>query len=311
LTLTTRQIEDIQALLRARSLAGVPLSRFTSFRIGGPADLAVEPQDVPELASLLRYLQTESIPSIVLGAGTNVLFHDAGFRGVVVRTDSISGFEIREEGSDHAIITVAAGVPLPMVVTKTCALGWTGLEPLWGIPGLFGGAVVTNAGAEDACTGDFLIGLRLLTDEGEEVVLDRDQLEYSYRSMKLPPKSVVVEGTLRLPRGDRQSIDGDLLEARLRRRLQPSDKPSAGCVFKNPSPENPAGAIIDRLGFKGMTLGGAQVSELHANFIINRGQATAADVLGLIQRIRDRVKAEENIDLELEIRVIGEEAAND
>jgi UDP-N-acetylmuramate dehydrogenase len=310
-TLTTRQIQDIQDLLRARSLAGVPLSRFTSFKIGGPADLVAEPRDVPELASLVRYLQSERIPHIVLGAGTNVLFHDAGFRGVVVRTASISGFEIRENGSDHAIITVAAGVPLSTVVAKACALGWTGLESLWGIPGQFGGAVVTNAGAEDACIGLFLERLRLLTAAGEEVVLGRDQLEYSYRFMKIPQKSVVVEGTLRLQRGDRQSIDGDLMEARLRRRLQPSDKPSAGCVFKNPSPENPAGAIIDKLGFKGMTLGGAQVSEMHANFIINRGQATAADVLALIRRIRDRVKAEENIDLELEICVIGEEAAND
>jgi UDP-N-acetylmuramate dehydrogenase len=310
-TLTTRHIQDIQSLLQERSLVGALLSRFTSFRIGGPADLVAEPQDAQELASLLRYLKAESIPHIVLGAGTNLLFHDAGFRGVVVRTGSISGFEIRENGSDHAIITVAAGVPLPMVITKTCALGWTGLEALWGIPGLFGGAVVTNAGAADTCTGDFLVQLRLLTAEGEEVVLDRDQLEYSYRSMKIPQRSVVVEGTLRLPRGDRHSIDGDLLEARLRRRLQPSDKPSAGCVFKNPSSENPAGAIIDRLGFKGVTVGGAQVSELHANFIINRGQATAADVQALIRRIRDRVKAEENIDLELEIRVVEEEAAND
>ncbi|MGO9568426.1 MAG: UDP-N-acetylmuramate dehydrogenase [Desulfomonilaceae bacterium] len=311
MTLTPRQIQDIQDLLRTRSLAGVSLSRFTSFRIGGPADLVAEPQDVQELACLLRYLQMERIPRIVLGAGTNVLFHDAGFRGVVVRTASMGGFEIRENGSDHAMITVATGVPLPMVVTKACALGWTGLESLWGIPGLFGGAVVTNAGAEDACIGLFLVRLRLLTDAGDEVVLDRDKLDYSYRSMKIPQKSVVVEGTLRLQRGDRQSIDEDLLEARLRRRLQPSDKPSAGCVFKNPSPENPAGAIIERLGFKGITVGGAQVSEMHANFIINRGQATAEDVLELILRIRERVKSEENIDLELEICVIGEEAAND
>lgn len=150
-----------------------------------------------------------------------------------------------------------------------------------------------------------------MTESGDEVFLDRDQLDYSYRSMKIPQRSAVVEGTLRLQRGDRRSIDGDLVEARLLRRRQPSDKPSAGCVFKNPSPENPAGAIIERLGFKGLTIGGAQVSEMHANFIINLGQATAEDVLELIRKIHERVKSEENIDLELEICVIGAEAAND
>jgi len=129
--------------------------------------------------------------------------------------------------------------------------------------------------------------------------------------MKIPRRSVVVEGTLRLQKRDRESIDADLVEARLLRRQQPSDKPSAGCVFKNPSPQNPAGAIIDRLGFKGMTVGGAQVSEVHANFIINLGQATADDVLKLIRRIQEQVKSEENIDLELEICVMGEDAAND
>lgn len=310
MTMTPHQIRDIGDLLHGRILTGVPLSRFTSFRIGGPADLVAEPQDVRQLAALLNYLRAERIPRIVLGAGTNLLFHDAGFRGVVVRTASISAFDIPQSGSDQALITVAAGVPLPVVVTKACALGWTGLEPLWGIPGSFGGAVVTNAGAKDACIGLFLDGIRLLTEAGEEVFLDRDQLDYSYRSMKIPQGSAVVEGTLRLQRGDRKSIDGDLVEARLLRRRQPSDKPSAGCVFKNPSPENPAGALIERLGFKGFTIGGAQVSEMHANFIINLGQATAKDVLDLIRKIRERVKSEENIDLELEICVMGQEAAN-
>jgi UDP-N-acetylmuramate dehydrogenase len=309
-TLTSRQIREIQDLLQGRIHTDVLLSRFTSFRIGGPADLMVEPHDVRELATLVQYLRTERISRVILGAGTNVLFHDSGFRGVVIRTASISGFEIRENGSDHAMITVAAGVPLPVVVTKACSLGWTGLEPLWGIPGLFGGAVVTNAGAKHASIGFFLERLSLLTGAGDDIALGRDQLDYSYRSMKIPEESVVVEGTLRLQRGDLQTIDRELEEARLRRRLQPSDKPSAGCVFKNPSPENPAGAIIDRLGFKGLTVGGARVSEMHANFIINQGNAAAEDVLELIRRIRERVKSEENLDLELEIRVIGEEAAN-
>jgi len=155
-TLSPSHIQHIHELLHGRILTGAPLRRFTSFRIGGPADLVAEPQNVQELAALLQYLQAERIPRIVLGAGTNVLFHDSGFRGVVIRTTSLGGLEIRECGSDHALITVAAGVPLPVVVTKACTLGWTGLEPLWGIPGLFGGAVVTNAGVGVDCIGFFL-----------------------------------------------------------------------------------------------------------------------------------------------------------
>ncbi len=312
MTLTQLQIRDIHNLLSGRILTHEPLSRFTSFRIGGPADLVAEPKNVPELAALLRHLQVERIPGILLGAGTNVLFHEAGFRGVVVRTTSLSGFEIIENGSGHALITLGAGVPLPMVIKRTCEVGWTGLEPLWGIPGSFGGSVITNAGAGGACIGPFLRRLTLLTKEGEEIVLEQHQLDYAYRSMKIPHGSVVVEGELRLARGDRRSIEAGLEKARSSRGgRQPSDKRSAGCVFKNPSPGNPAGALIEKLGFKGMAVGDAQVSEVHANFIINRGQATAEDVLELIRRITVRAKAEENIDLELEICVIGEEEVDD
>ena len=312
MTLTPHQIERIQELLPGRILTGVPLSRFSSLRIGGPADLVAEPEDLGELASLMRYVQAERIPHIILGAGTNVLFLDAGFRGVVVRTASLRGFEIREDGYDHALVKVAAGVPLPTVIKKTCELGWKGLEALWGIPGSFGGAIVTNAGAGDACIGFFLTSLGLLTDEGEEVELGRNQLDYAYRSMKIPRGSVVVAGTLGLRSGDRQSIEANLEKARLSRRgRQPWDSPSAGCVFKNPTHENPAGAIIERLGFKGKAVGDAQVSEIHANFIINRGQASAEDFLEMIRRIKEKVKSEENIDLELEICVIGEEVADE
>ncbi|MGB6065569.1 MAG: UDP-N-acetylmuramate dehydrogenase [Desulfomonilaceae bacterium] len=308
MTLTQSQVRDIHNLSSGRILTCVPLGRFTSFGIGGPADLVVEPQNVRGLAALVRHLQAERIPSIFLGAGTNVLFREAGFRGVVVRTTSLSGFEVIENGSGHDLITIAAGVPLPMVIKRTCELGWTGLEPLWGIPGSFGGAVVTNAGAGDACIGPFLRRLTLLNEAGQEIVLEQHQLDHAYRFMRIPQGSVVVEGALQLSRGDRSSIQAGLDKARSSRHgRQPSDKRSAGCVFKNPSPSNPAGALIERLGFKAMTVGDAQVSEVHANFIINRGQATARDVLELIQRIKARAKAEENIDLELEICIIGEE----
>jgi UDP-N-acetylmuramate dehydrogenase len=241
-----------------------------------------------------------------------VLFQDKGFRGVVVLLTSLDGFSVHENGSDHARITVAAGVPLPLVVSRTARAGWTGIEPLWGIPGSFGGAVVTNAGAGGVSIGETLQQVKLLTLSNEEVTLEKGALRFGYRSMLLPHGAIVLEGTLRLGRADLRSTEAELDKARERRRSsQPWDWPSAGCIFKNPHTDNPAGALIDRLGFKGTQVGDAQVSEVHANFIINRGAATAADVLELIEKIKRRVRAEEGIELELEIRVMGEEGTHD
>jgi len=205
------------------------------------------------------------------------------------------------------MIEVAAGVSLPLVVGKLSGLGWTGLEPLWGIPGSFGGAVITNAGAGGASTADFLVSVKLIDADGKEFALAKADLRYSYRSAEIPAGAVVAAGVIRLHRGDPKQIDARLVQARsLRRNTQPAAQPSAGCVFKNPAAESPAGAMIDRLGLKGASVGGAMVSEIHANFIVNRGNASAADVLRLIDLIRSRAKAEEGVDLELEIRVLGE-----
>lgn len=312
MTLTGRQIDEIRNLMRGRVMTDVALSRFTSFKIGGPADLVVEPEDYTELKKLLLYLDQERINRLVLGAGTNVLFHDKGFRGVVIRTAALDSLEIHENGSDFCKVTMAAGVPLPRAVSKTCRQGLEGLESLWGIPGSFGGAVVTNAGSGEVCVGQLLESVKLVARSGEELVVSGRDLTYGYRSMFLPKGSTVVEGVLRLRRADPDTIAAELERSRARRRgKQPVDQPSAGCVFKNPAPDNPAGAIIDRLGFKGVRVGGAEVSLVHANFIINRGHATAADVLELIERIRSKASEEAHADLELEICVIGEETAHE
>lgn len=312
MSLTPKHIHEINGIVQGRTLRDVPLSRFTSFRIGGPAELVAEPGDVERLAELLRYLTDERIPRIILGAGTNVLFSDGGFAGVVVRMSPIGGLDVHTNGSGHARITVGAGISLPQVVSRSAKLGWTGLEDLWGIPGSFGGAVTTNAGAGAGSIGDKLVEINLLTPRGEELKLRRENLEYGYRFLRLPTGSVVIQGTLELPAGDSDTIQAYLEAARARRKgQQPMDRPSAGCIFKNPSATNPAGAIIDRLGCKGMAVGDAQVSEVHANFIINRGAARAAHVLELIERIRSLVRQKEGVELDLEIRVIGRTAADE
>ncbi len=304
--LTPVQIREISGLVKKPVSVGVPLSRYTSFRIGGPADLVVEPKSSDELRSLLCYVSEGKIPYLVLGAGTNVLFLDEGFRGVVIRMSQMGRFEIQENRKEPAKVTVGAGVPLQFVVGGMARLGWKGTEALCGIPGSFGGAIATNAGASGLWIGQLLSQVKMMSIAGQELILERENLEYCYRHMELPPNNVVLEGTLILNRGDPESIQADLEKARTaRRRTQPIGRLSAGCVFKNPSEDRPAGAIIDRLGFKGETVGDAQVSDLHANFIINRGRATAAQVMELIERIRAKVKDQEGIDLELELRMVG------
>lgn len=308
MSLSPAQIRQIQELVAGRARVAVPLSRYASFRIGGPADLVAEPGDAQELRALLRYVDENKLPYLLLGAGTNVLFHDDGFRGVVIRTCSLGGLNVYENGSDYAQVTVGAGTLLPYVVNQTARLGLEGMAQLWGIPGSFGGAVVTNAGAGGRCMGDLLVQVKLLNLAGTEISLGADKLDYQYRRMRLPQGAAVLEGTVRLRRGNSDMIHNQIEQARTRRRAtQPINRPSAGCVFKNPSSDEPAGMLIDRLGFKGASVGDAQVSELHANFIINRGRATAAQVLELIEQIRSRVKTEEGIELELEVSVIGVE----
>lgn len=306
-----RHIAEIKGLISGRIQRSVLLRKYTSFKIGGPADLLVEPSSVEELNGLLGYVRESDLDFVLLGAGTNVLFDDGGFRGVVIRTSGLAEFKLESNGSDHGRIVAQAGTRLQTVLAKAARRGWTGLEALWGIPGSFGGAVVMNAGAGGVSLGDRLHQVTILTEAGDMVSLGRNDLRYGYRSLHLPPGSVVVEAVVRLDKSDSRSVEQLLEEARSRRRAdQPLGLPSAGCVFKNPSPENPAGAIIDKLGFKGTTVGGAQVSPVHANFIVNIGDAKASDVLALIKKVRERVKATRGLDLELEIRVIGKGRAD-
>jgi len=312
MNLTPIQIQEIEGFAPGRVFRDVPLSRFTSFKIGGPADLMVEPASLYDLSRLMVYLREQKIPRIFLGAGTNVLFHDAGFRGVVIRTKFLSRMDFKSDGTEKVAVTVAAGVPLSRVISRACEFGWTGTEDLWGIPGSFGGAVVSNAGAGSVSMSDLLVLIRLLNDNGDPIAIEKKDLRSAYRHTEIPSGAVLVEGVIQLERGSSQEIDSRIVAARERRRdKQPSGVASAGCVFKNSSQEKPAGLIIDRLGLKGMSVGDAQVSDIHANFIVNRGNARAADVLELIEKIRTKVLNEEGLKLDLEIRVIGEEALND
>ncbi|MEW6348212.1 MAG: UDP-N-acetylmuramate dehydrogenase [Thermodesulfobacteriota bacterium] len=308
MTFDPRHLSELRRLITGRVRTDVPLSGLSSFRIGGPADVVAEPRGAEELTDLLRHLHVNRLGHLFLGAGTNVLFSDKGFRGVVVRLTSVRGFEATENGSARKLVSVGAGEPLPLLVSKAARKGWKGLEKLWGIPGSFGGAICTNAGALGTTLGDLLERVELVTPTGDRVTWERGQLVYGYRSMHIPEGCAVARGTLALTQEKPEVLEAEIERVRARRRAtQPMGTASAGCVFKNPDPERPAGLLIDRLGLKGLRLGDAQVSEIHGNFIVNRGTATAAEVLELIEQVRSRVRESEKLDLDLEVRIIGEE----
>lgn len=307
--ITETLMHDIERICGSRVAVSVPLSRLTSFRIGGPADLLAEPASARALADLMVFLRQRTVPRFLLGAGTNVLFPDAGFRGVVVRTRGLRHTSVASVEAERYRMTAEAGVPLTALIAKACRLDLTGMEALFGIPGTVGGAVAVNAGAGGVCAGDFIEEVRLVNGSGAPLTLTGPALDWGYRRMNLPAHAVVTESVFRMVPGDRARIRSALETTRRKRRSeQPWKEPSAGCVFKNPLPENPAGAIIDRLGLKGAKVGGAKVSEIHANFIVNCGTATASDVLALIETIQTRVIQAEGIELELEIQVVHGEA---
>ncbi|MGC9029777.1 MAG: UDP-N-acetylmuramate dehydrogenase [Desulfomonilaceae bacterium] len=300
-------IDHIRRLARGLVRRDVFMRDLTSFRIGGAADVVVDPCDVEDMAALRSFLSREGLPHLVMGAGTNLLCSDKGYRGVVVRTSGLRRMETMTNGSAAVRIAAGAGAGLTGLTTRAHRAGGRGMEPLWGIPGTVGGGVAGNAGAGEVETCDFLEELTLVTHDGTVVARKRDDLEFDYRRGGLPPDAAVVEGIFRFELGDpREGRERLRYWMRVRRERQPWRARSAGCIFKNPDQGDPAGAMIDRLGFKGIAAGGAQVSAVHANFIINTGGATAEDVLTLIRRIRRRVADEYHIRLALEIKLIGE-----
>ncbi len=308
---TPGHIRDIADLVTGRVIQHARLADVTTFKIGGPAELLIEPGAPEELRAALAYLREARIPVFILGSGSNVLFRDEGFPGAVIRLTGLRGFTIQSNGSDYAKVSAAAGEPLPALINRCAGDGLRGPEALWGIPASVGGAVVSNAGARGVWIGDLLSEITIVTPAAAEQRLARENFSCSYRSIDLPASAVVTAAGLRLVRDDPDAVEASMEAARKHRwETQPMGFPSAGCVFKNPAPDNPAGAIIDRLGFKGRSVGGARVSDAHANFIVNAGGASAGDVLALIEEIREAVRAAEGVDLELEIRIAPEGPAH-
>jgi UDP-N-acetylmuramate dehydrogenase len=301
----SEHISEIRKIVSGRVEEDFPLSRVSSFGIGGPADLLVEPSGAAELKELVGLLEYRGLPRLFVGGCTNLLFVDEGFRGVVVRLGRLNGFSFEEVGDGRCRLTAEAGAPLAALVYKACKWGWSGLSALWGIPGTVGGAVVGNAGSAGASIGDLVNEIGLMEYSGVEFRISGSEIHHGYRRMDLPENVVVVSAVLMLGREDRDVLAQKVEEAKRTRMVgQPWKSRSAGCVFRNPCPEIPAGRLIEDLGFKGLVVGGAQVSDIHANFIVNVGGASSRDVLELIGMIRDKAWEKSHVRLDLEIHVV-------
>ena len=281
-------------------LAGEPLSKHTSFRVGGPAELLACPRSEEELAALLRQCARMELRPRVLGGGTNILAPDGGVPGVVISTRGLDSLELPEDGS----ISAGAGVPLARLAVFAQKNGLTGLEFAHGIPGTVGGGMYMNAGAYGGELAQVAVSARFLTAEGELRTLVGEEMGLGYRRsafMGLP--GVIVSARFRLEAGDPETIQARMRELMERRRAsQPLELPSAGSTFKRPV-GGYAAALIQEAGLKGFRVGDAAVSEKHAGFVVNLGHASSADVLTLIARVRETVKARSGIELEPEVRI--------
>ncbi len=278
------------------------MARHTSFRIGGPADLHIVCDTVADVALATEVLAAEDVPMTVLGKGTNVLVADAGYRGAVV----VLGKEFRRHVVKDDSLQAGAACILAYLVRDAFSQGLAGLEFAVGVPGTLGGALAMNAGTRDAWIGGITESVTIYAPGIGLQRLRGAEIPWGYRTSGLPARGVIVEGVLQLRPAERIAIQV-AMERSLRRRKesQPLGMPSAGSVFVNPEGEA-AGRLIEGAGLKGLRLGGARVSDVHANFIVNDGGATAADVVGLISKIRTSVRDRHGIELRPEIRFLGE-----
>lgn len=274
----------------------VDLKKYNTYGIGGISKYLVMPEDIDDLSSLIKYLNKENIPWYVLGGGSNVILPDEDFDGAIIKLDKLNRVVI-----DNDIITAEAGISLGMFVNTLLDHGFVNYAHLMGIPGTLGGAIVGNAGAYNVSIFDYLISVSIIDADGNKKILNKEDIKYDYRYTEFKGKnSIVVAASFKGIYGDVALVREQIqLNLEKRRNTQPLEYKNAGSVFKNP-PEYSAGYLIEHAGLKGLTVGGAKVSEKHANFIINYDNATSRDIIKLIGIIKNTVEDKFNIELNLE-----------
>ncbi len=286
----------------------VSLANFTSWRVGGPAEWFASPSSVEELQSLIAWAYEQKMPCRVIGAGSNLLIHDAGLPGLSLCMRKLQGSDLDPK---TGLVEALAGEPIPNLSKRAAKAGLHGLEWAVGIPGTVGGATVMNAGAQGGCTADWLESVQVIDLNGEgPFELSRQELDYAYRQSLLQEKALVVlSARFRLDPGHDHKELNQITQKNLTHRTttQPYQLPSCGSVFRNPEPLK-AGRLIEALGLKGHRIGGAEISPIHANFIVNIGGATAADINQMIALIQQRVQTAHGVMLHPEVKRLGFEA---
>ena len=286
---------------RGKVLENEPLARYNTWRIGGPARYLAMPADSDDVVRALELAQDRGLPWVVLGLGSNVLVKDGGFPGVVIRMGKgLDRFEMK-----GATAIVGAGMPTPILARRTAEAGFAGVERFLGIPGTVGGGIFMNAGCHGAEFSEVVTEVTVMDQKGKVKQLSRKQISFKYRATNID--GIVIEAKLVL--GEESPAKLKELQSKLlrwRKAGTPFDQPCCGSTFTNPPGHTKsAGMLIDECGLKGFQIGGAQVSTLHANYIINKGTATASDVLKVIDHIRKTVAKKTGITLELECKIIG------
>jgi len=275
----------------------VPLARYTTIGLGGPAEFLVRPRTADEAHTVLTLAAGEDLAVKVLGAGSNLLVSDAGVRGVVLHTAALDHVRFEDAG----IVDAGAGCHFPGLVRQAASHGLRGLEPGVGIPGSLGGVLTMNAGAYRFSIGTLVEQVIAVSLERGKVLMPREQIDFRYRASSFGRGLIVAGARLALTPDEPSAIKADMDEhMRFRKETQPVGVKSAGCIFKNPEGGS-AGKLLDDLGLKGFSVGGARISEVHANFIVHDGSADAKDVMGLIDAVRERVQREAEVELEPEV----------
>ena len=291
-----------------------PMSRHTHFKVGGPADAFIAPESREELTQLVIWTHSKGIPLLIIGDGTNLLVKDNGIRGIiVVLAKCTKKISKKAEKNREVIITAPAGAKLQELCSFAIKNGLGGMNYAVGIPGTVGGAITMNAGTALGSTENVLYDVLIILPDGQNKRIEKSEIDFSYRNLSFRKniniykgRPIILEGSFRLYPFDAATLKEEVEEIlKMRRKKQPISFPSAGSFFKNPDQGKSAGRLIEKAGLKGKKIGEAQVSEKHANFIINTGGASASDILGLMKFVQETVYKTFNIELEPEVKIVG------
>jgi UDP-N-acetylenolpyruvoylglucosamine reductase len=287
----------------SRVIESEPMSKHTTLRVGGPADIYIEPASEADLAIVLSACARENVPWMMLGRGSNLLVRDGGIRGVIISLSAPGFSEIRVNGDR---ISCGGGARLRSVAFEAKKAALTGAEFMEGIPGNIGGGLRMNAGAMSGAMFDVLESVRFMDASGDIHERKAVEIPVEYRNCPLFKTHIVLSATLRLERGVRETIDQKMNLCSQKRWSSQPAAPSAGCIFKNAT-TIPAGRLIEELGLKGTRVGGALISDVHGNFIVNEGNASARDILELIEIVKERARSERGVELHTEVQIVGED----